>query len=43
MIGLSNIDIIIADASFFVGMIIFVHCFAEVYDWWYARKKRPII
>jgi hypothetical protein len=39
MIGLSNLDIIIADVSFFVGMIIFVYSFGEVYDWWYARKK----
>ncbi|MGD0996276.1 MAG: hypothetical protein ABR909_12230 [Candidatus Bathyarchaeia archaeon] len=39
---MSDIDIIIADVSFFVGMVIFVYCFGEVYDWWYARKKRPM-
>ncbi|MGD0203871.1 MAG: hypothetical protein ABSC20_08220 [Candidatus Bathyarchaeia archaeon] len=40
---MSDIDIIIADASFYVGMVIFVYCFGEVYDWWYARKKRLMI
>jgi hypothetical protein len=43
MINLTNLDIVIADASVLVGTVIFVHCFGEVYDWWYARKKRPMI
>jgi cbb3-type cytochrome oxidase subunit 3 len=40
MVNLMNLDIAIAAASFFVFMVIFAYCFGEVYDWWYARKKR---
>ncbi len=39
MIDLINVEIAIADVSFFAAALIFVHIFAEVYDWWYSRKK----
>jgi hypothetical protein len=39
--NLTNLDIAVADALFLVGIIIFAYFFGKVYDWWYARKKRP--
>ncbi|MGA2386880.1 MAG: hypothetical protein ABSG33_10140 [Candidatus Bathyarchaeia archaeon] len=40
MINPTNLDLAVADASFFAGMIILAYGFAHVYDWWYTRKKR---
>ncbi|HMK94514.1 MAG TPA: hypothetical protein VK536_03845 [Candidatus Limnocylindrales bacterium] len=40
MTALTNLEIVVADASFFICMMILAYCFGQVYDWWYARKKR---
>jgi len=42
MMNLTNLDIAVAETLFLIGIVIFAYCFGEVYDWWYARKKRPI-
>jgi len=42
MENLTNLDIAAADALFLIGMVVFAYCFGKLYDWWYARKKRPI-
>jgi hypothetical protein len=42
MINVTNLDIAVAEGSFFIGMIVSAYCIGQIYDWWYARKKRLI-